>query len=66
MEWNMTWSYEYTPYIWPVLSSAAFLAALAIYGIRHRNTPGAVPFIILVLGIILLVLCPVPQPVPSR
>jgi len=43
----MTWSYEYTPYIWPVLSSAAFLAALGIYAIRHRSAPGGVPFIVM-------------------
>ncbi len=37
----MTWSYQYTPYIWPVLTSTAFLAALGIYGARQRPAPGA-------------------------
>ncbi len=46
----MTSSYEYTPYIWPVLSSAAFLAALGIYGIRHRSAPGGIPFVIMMAG----------------
>ena len=37
----MTWSYQYTPYIWPVLTSTVFLAALGIYSFRHRTAPGA-------------------------
>ncbi len=43
---------EYTPYIWPVLASVALSAILLIQGIRYRAAPGAVPFIILVTGII--------------
>lgn len=38
----MTWSYHYTPYIWPSLVSAVFLAALGIYSLRRRTAPGAV------------------------
>jgi len=62
----MTSSYEYTPYIWPMLTGVGLGAVLGTYAIWHRNGPGAVPFIILVSGIILLVLRPVPQPVPGR
>jgi PAS domain S-box-containing protein len=36
--------YQYTPYIWPMLASAAWLLALAVYGWRNRTTPGASPF----------------------
>ena len=36
--------YQYTPYIWPVLTSVAFVTALGIYAIRRRIAPGAVPF----------------------
>ena len=39
----MTWSYQYTLYIWPMLASAAFLWVLAVYTWRHRAAPGAVP-----------------------
>jgi PAS domain S-box-containing protein len=48
----MAWPYEYTPYIWSILASGAYLAVLAIYGIRHRIAPGAVPFTILTVGAI--------------
>ena len=37
----MTSSYEYTPYIWPMLTGAGLGAALGIYSWRHRNVPGA-------------------------
>lgn len=37
----MTWSFQYTPYIWPVLTSAGFSAALGIYCLRRRPAPGA-------------------------
>ncbi len=37
----MSWSYHYTPYIWPALTSFTFLAALEIYCIRRRSAPGA-------------------------
>jgi len=40
----MTFPYEYSPYIWPMLASAVFLGALAAYAWRHRTTPGAIAF----------------------
>lgn len=45
----MIWRYEYTPYIWPILISAGFLAAIAIYGWRRRGVPGAAPLAALML-----------------
>ncbi|MBN1887134.1 MAG: PAS domain-containing protein [Thermoflexales bacterium] len=45
----MTLPYHYTPYIWPVLASAAFIAAMGVYGWRRRSVPGALPFVILML-----------------
>ena len=56
MERDMTWSYEYTPYIWIILASAAFLSVLAIYALRHRTAPGALPLTVLIAGLILWVL----------
>lgn len=40
----MSWSYAYTPYIWPMLASAIFMAGLAVYAWKHRTVPGAGPF----------------------
>ncbi len=40
----MSWPYAYTPYIWPMLASAIFMAGLAIYAWKHRTVPGAGPF----------------------
>jgi signal transduction histidine kinase len=40
----MSWPYAYTPYIWPMLASAIFLAGLAAYAWTHRTVPGAGPF----------------------
>ena len=37
----MDWSYQYTPYIWPMLTGAGLCAALGIYSWRHRSVPGA-------------------------
>lgn len=37
----MNWNYEYTPLIWPMLASAAFMWALGLYCWRHRFSPGA-------------------------
>ncbi len=39
----MNWPYVYTPDIWPMLASAAFMFALALYAWRHRSTRGAAP-----------------------
>lgn len=40
--------YAYTPYIWPLLASAIFMAGLALYAWRHRRVPGARAFVVLV------------------
>lgn len=37
-------SYAFTPYMLPVLASAAFAAVMGIYGWRRRPLPGALPF----------------------
>ncbi len=37
----MSWTYEYTPYIWPMVTFIAFTAAVGIYSWRHRGVPGA-------------------------
>lgn len=52
----MTWPYEYTPYIWAHWASAVYLSVLAIYAIRHRTAPGALPLTVLVVVAILWVL----------
>jgi signal transduction histidine kinase len=39
----MIGSFEYTPWIWPMLASAAFIAAVGAYVWRRRRTPGALP-----------------------
>ncbi len=49
----MNWPIAYTPYIWPMLASAALMTALAGYGWKHRTLPGAIAFTITVLGIAL-------------
>jgi len=52
----MTWPYHYTPYIWPMLASCALMGALAAFAWRRRTTPGAIPFICLMLTVGLLAL----------
>ena len=49
----MTGHYAYTPYIWPMLASPALLLVLAVYAWRHRPAPGARPFALQVLSILL-------------
>lgn len=39
----MAASYQYTPYIWPMLASAAFTMALVIFVWRRRSVSGALP-----------------------
>ncbi|HBY98860.1 MAG TPA: hypothetical protein DEP84_33760 [Chloroflexi bacterium] len=39
----MDWHYPYTPYMLPMLASAAFTAALVLYVWRRRSVPGALP-----------------------
>src|SRR5512135_216772 len=46
----MSWPYAYTPYIWPMLASAGFMTALAFYGWKHRNAPGAISYGIISLS----------------
>ena len=40
----MSWRYEYTPYVWPALISAACMAGVAIYAWRRRSVSGALLF----------------------
>jgi hypothetical protein len=42
--------FQYIPYLWVLLASAAVTAALGIYAWRHRTVPGATPFAILMLA----------------
>jgi PAS domain S-box-containing protein len=37
-------NYVYTPYVWPMLVSALFSAAVAAYAWRHRAVPGTTAF----------------------
>lgn len=46
---KMSWPYAYTPYIWPMLASAALIAVLGIYAWRRRSVPGALPLAITML-----------------
>jgi PAS domain S-box-containing protein len=39
-------AYQYTPYVWPTLACAAFMAALGIYLWRQRTLPGALPLVV--------------------
>jgi two-component system cell cycle sensor histidine kinase/response regulator CckA len=43
-------SWQYTPYVPPLLIAAAMSVALALYALRRRHVPGAVPFAVLMLG----------------
>jgi PAS domain S-box-containing protein len=49
----MQWSYEYTPYIWPYLTILPLFAVLGFYAFRHHAVPGAFPFVILTVVLIL-------------
>jgi PAS domain S-box-containing protein len=42
----LTWTYAYTPAIWPSLLTTALLIVLAFYSGRRRSVPGALPFMI--------------------
>ena len=37
----MTSSYQYTPYIWPMVTGAGLCLVVTIYSWRHRRVPGA-------------------------
>jgi PAS domain S-box-containing protein len=43
----MDWPYHYTPYVWPLLATTAFIWLLGLYGWRRRSVPGAVYFVLL-------------------
>jgi signal transduction histidine kinase len=40
----MSFSYAYTPQIWPSVITALLLFALTVYSFRRRSVPGALPF----------------------
>jgi PAS domain S-box-containing protein len=44
-----TTAYEYTPYVWPMLVAAGTLGGLAVYSLRRRSMPGALPFAMMTL-----------------
>jgi len=44
----MSWSYQYTPHLWPVWTSAVFLMALGGYGVRRRAAPGALALAVMI------------------
>ena len=50
----MVSGYEFTPSVWPIFASAAFLLLVALLMWRHRNVHGAVPLAILALLVALL------------
>jgi PAS domain S-box-containing protein len=52
----MTLSYQYTPYVWPMLTGMGLSAAVGIYSWRHRHVPGAIglAFIMLFSAIMML------------
>jgi PAS domain S-box-containing protein len=41
--------FQYIPYVWILIASAAITATLGIYGWRQRTMPGATPFALLML-----------------
>ena len=41
--------FQYTPYIWLLLVSAAIGAGFAVYAWRRRTVPGATPFAVVCL-----------------
>ncbi|MBM3190051.1 MAG: PAS domain S-box protein, partial [Chloroflexi bacterium] len=45
----MTWPYQYTPYIWPLLAPAVLSLLLSVAAWRRRALPGARPFAALTL-----------------
>ncbi len=44
----MSWSYAYTPYIWPMLVTAALLLVLGAHAWRRRAVPAVTPFLLMV------------------
>lgn len=45
----MEWSFQYTPYIWPMLASAVLMGSLGLYVWRRRAVPGALPLALAML-----------------
>ena len=45
----MNLPYAYSPYLLPMLASAAFIAILAVYAWHRRSVPGAVSYSVLML-----------------
>ncbi len=52
--YTMYWNYAYTPAIWPSLITAFLLFALMIYSWRRRSVPGAAPFALGCLFVMLI------------
>lgn len=44
--------WQYTPYVWPLLASAALSAVPGIYAWHHRTVPGATPFSLTMLLVV--------------
>lgn len=42
----MSWTYAYTPQIWPSVLTALLLIALVVYSWHRRSVPGALPLAI--------------------
>ena len=45
----MTW--QYTPFVFPLLVTAAISGAIVVYAWQHRRSLGATPFALLMLGV---------------
>lgn len=45
----MDWQYQYTPYIWPLVTGICFSSVVTIYSWRHRIVPGATGLAFLML-----------------
>ena len=49
----MSWNYTYTPYIWPMLTTALLCSILGVYAWQRRAFSGARPFAIMLLFVML-------------
>jgi len=49
----MLWNYAYTPYIWPMLTTALLCSILGVYAWQRRAFAGARPFAIMLLFVML-------------
>lgn len=50
---NTNWHFAYTPYIWPMLSSAVLCSFLGLYAWKRRAISGAFPFSVMLLFMML-------------